>query len=78
MPYPIGVVIDINDETSLDIELQLSPTVDAKPGTDLTRCIKFTLYPNTIQEPLPFFADVEFGRTTGSALDPVGKVKDKI
>jgi hypothetical protein len=71
--------VDINDETSLDIELQLSPTVDAKPGTDLTRCIKFTLYPNTIQEPLRFTADVEFGNTVGGAMmDHVGKVKDKI
>ena len=71
--------IDINDETSLDIELQLSPTVDTKPASDLTRCIKFTLYPNTIQEPTRFFADVEFGNTVGGVyMDHVGKVKDKI
>lgn len=66
--------VDINDETSLDIELQLSPTADAKPGDGTERCIKFTLYPNTIQEPMRFSAPVVFG----SDLDHVGKVKDKI
>lgn len=71
--------IDINDETSLDIELQLSPSTVAKPGLDLTRCIKFTLYPNTIQEPLRFTWPVIFGETmSGAAMDHVGKVKDKI
>ena len=71
--------IDINDETSLDIELQLSPSTVAKPGLDLTRCIKFTLYPNTIQAPLHFTWPVIFGETIGgAAMDHVGKVKDKI
>ena len=65
--------IDINDETSLDIELQLSPTADAKPGDGKEACIKFTLYPNTIQEPVRFNAPVTFGE-----LGHIGKVKDKI
>jgi hypothetical protein len=71
--------VDINDETSLDIELQLSPSADAKPGDVLTRCIKFTLYPNTIQEPLRFTTEVIFGANDEEhGYNHIGKVKDKI
>jgi len=33
--------VEVNDETSLDVDLALSPTMAAAPGTGLTRCIKF-------------------------------------
>ena len=66
--------VDINDETSLDIELQLSPSTNSKVGDGKEACIKFTLYPNTIQEPVRFTAPVIFG----GFLDHVGKVKDKV
>ncbi len=66
--------VEVNDQTSLDIEVALSPTSQSKPGDELTRCIKFTLYPNTLQEPLRFSESITFG----GALDFVGKSQDKI
>ncbi|MEK6798806.1 MAG: hypothetical protein AABZ12_07570 [Planctomycetota bacterium] len=66
--------VDVNDEVSLDVEIGLSPTSQSKPADDLTRCIKFTLYPNTIQEPFRFETDITFG----GIFDFVGKSKDKI
>lgn len=66
--------VEVNDQTSLDIEVALSPTSQSKPGDELTRCIKFTLYPNTLQEPLRFSESITFG----GALDFVGKSQGKI
>ncbi|MCH7597196.1 MAG: hypothetical protein IID35_11660 [Planctomycetes bacterium] len=66
--------VEVNDQTSLDIEVALSPTSQSKPGDGLTRCIKFTLYPNTIQEPLRFSESITFG----GAFDFVGKSQGKI
>jgi hypothetical protein len=65
--------VDINDGTSLDVELQLSPTATSKPD-DFTRCIKFSLYANTIQEPQRFQIPITFGGN----LDFTGKFDDKI
>jgi hypothetical protein len=65
--------VTVNDETSLDILVGLSPEGGkVPPGT--TRCIKFTLYSNCIQEPLEFCDDVTFG----GLFDFVGKSKGKI
>jgi hypothetical protein len=65
--------VDVNDETSLDIVVQLQPPMDY-PTDTLTRCLKFTLYADCINEPLVFFADVTFG----GLFEFVGKVTDKI
>ena len=66
--------IEVNDQVGLDIEIALSPTSQSKPADDLVRCIKFTLYPNTLQEPFRFEQDISFG-----GLDAfVGKSKDAI
>lgn len=66
--------VTVNDETSLDINVGLSPTSQSKPGDSLTRCIKFTLYSNCVQEPLVFSDDVTFG----GMFDFVGKSTGKI
>jgi len=59
---PVGCwTVTISDEVSLDVDIQLSPSTDSKPGDGLTRCIKFTLYPNCIQDPTTFYEDVSFG-----------------
>jgi len=66
--------VTVNDETSLDINVALSPTSQSKPGDNLTRCIKFTLFENCIQEPLVFSDNVTFG----GMFDFVGKSDGKI
>lgn len=66
--------VTVNDETSLDITVGLSPTSQSKPGDELTRCIKFTLYSNCVQEPLVFSDDVTFG----GMFDFIGKSTGKI
>ena len=53
--------VRIDGTTEMEIEIALSPTQQGQPGRQLTRCIKFTLYPNTVQEPLRFERDVMFG-----------------
>jgi hypothetical protein len=66
--------VNVNDETSLDITVGLSPTSQSKPGDNLTRCIKFTLFSNCIQEPLVFEDNVSFG----GLFDFIGKSTGKI
>jgi len=66
--------VEINDQVGLDIDIALSPTQQSKPADDLTRCIKFTLYPNTIQAPFHFSQDITFG----GLFDFVGKSDDSL
>jgi hypothetical protein len=67
--------VTVNDETSLDITVGLSPTSQSKPGDNLTRCIKFTLYSNCVQEPLIFSDDVTFGGLFEFTGKSTGKIK---
>jgi len=67
--------VRVNDETSLDLTVGLSPTSQSKPGDNLTRCIKFTLYSNCIQEPLEFCDDVTFGGINDFIGKSTGKIK---
>jgi hypothetical protein len=67
--------VTVNDETSLDITVGLSPTSQSKPGDNLTRCIKFTLYANCVQEPLVFSDDVTFGGLFEFTGKSTGKIK---
>jgi hypothetical protein len=65
--------VRVNDETSLDITVGLSPEGGkVPPGT--TRCIKFTLYSNCVQDPLQWCDDVTFG----GMFDFLGKSSGKI
>ncbi len=66
--------VEVNDQTAIDITIGLSPSASTQPGDGLTRCIKFTLYANTIQAPEYFSVPVEFG----GGLDIVGKSKDAL
>jgi hypothetical protein len=66
--------VEVNDQTGLDIEIGLSPSQQAKVGNDLTRCIKFTLYKSSIQEPFSFEQDITFG----GQFDFVGKSEDAL
>jgi hypothetical protein len=66
--------VEVNDETTLDLKIGLSPTAQSKPGDELTRCIKFTLYTDAVQEPQYFEYDVTFGGLT----DFVGRHKGTI
>jgi hypothetical protein len=73
---PLGCwTVQVNDETSLDVTIQLSPTSQSKPGDSLTRGIKFMLYSNCIQEPQSFCNDVTFGGLFAFVGKFQGKVK---
>jgi hypothetical protein len=67
--------VTVNDVTSLDITVGLSPTSQSKPGDNLTRCIKFTLFSNCVQEPLVFSDDVTFGGLFEFVGKSTGKIK---
>jgi len=51
--------VTVNDDTALDVEIQLSPTMDT--GGPLTRCIEFEVFANCVQAPLTFCEDITFG-----------------
>jgi hypothetical protein len=65
--------VEVNDETSLDIDVQLCPPL-ATTG-ELTRCIKFCLYADCAQEPVCFSDDVTFGGMFNFIGKSRGKVK---
>ncbi len=65
--------VEVNDQTAIDVLIGLSPSASSQPGDGLTRCIKFTLYANTITAPEYFSVPVEFG-----AGDIVGKSNDAL
>ncbi len=65
--------VTVNDETSLDIDVQLCPVI-ANSGT-LTRCIKFCLFANCIEDPVCFSDDVTFGGLYNFVGKSRGKVK---
>jgi hypothetical protein len=65
--------VTVNDETSIDIKVGLSPEGGKVPN-DTVRGIKFTLYSNCVQEPLVFCDDVSFG----GLFDFIGKSTGKI
>ncbi len=67
--------VTVNDETSLDITVGLAPSSQSAPGDNLTRCIKFTLYSNCVQEPLVFSDDVTFGGLFEFVGKSTGKIK---
>lgn len=69
-----GWTVTCNDQNSLDIVLQLSPTMRTAPGDSLTRCIKFEVFANCTQAPLIFERDIQFG----GLFDFVGKFTDTI
>jgi hypothetical protein len=57
------------------VKVALSPSTQSKPGDNLTRCIKFTMYPDgAIQAPYTFEQDITFG----GGFDFIGKAKDVI
>ena len=67
--------VTVNDETSLDVDLQMSPTMAGVPGDDpLVRCIKFELFSNCMQPPLIFSENVSFG----GLFDLVGKAQTQV
>lgn len=69
-----GWTVTCNDANSLDVVLQLSPTMRTAPGDSLTRCIKFEVFANCTQAPLVFEKDIQFG----GLFDFVGKFTDTI
>lgn len=72
---PVGCwTVEVNDETSVDIDIQLSPGSQSKPADNLVRCIKFSMYNNSIQEPQTFEGDVTFG----GLFEIVGKFTGKM
>jgi hypothetical protein len=67
--------VTVNDETSLDIDVQLAPPISSGDTDGLTRCIKFSLYGACgITEPEVFSTDVVFG----GLFSFNGKVQDKV
>jgi hypothetical protein len=71
-PKPDGCwTVEVNDETSLDLHIQLEPPV--APG-DQTRCIEFCLYGPCNQLPICFQEDITFG----GLFNYIGKANGKI
>jgi hypothetical protein len=66
--------VEVNDQIGLDIVIALSPTQQSKPGDDLTRCIKFSLYKSANQDPFVFEQNVTFG----GLYEYIGKSADGI
>jgi len=67
--------VDINDRTSLEVDLQLSPTMAGQPGSDaLTRCIKFEVFSNCSTAPIVFSETVSFG----GLFELVGKSQSSV
>jgi hypothetical protein len=65
--------VEVNDETSLDIDVQLCPNIVA---SEITRCIKFCLFSaDCAQEPICFSDDVTFGLPWNFIGKSRGKVK---
>jgi hypothetical protein len=73
---PVGCwTVDVNDETSLDVEIGLGPNSEGtKVANGLTRCIKFSLYTSSVQAPTYFEENVTFG----GLFEFVGKFTGKI
>jgi hypothetical protein len=68
--------VRVNDETSLDLTIGLSPGAQSNPGDTLTRCIKFTLYYDCdVLDPLTFSENVTFGGVNEFIGKSTGKVK---
>ena len=66
--------VTVNDETTLEVTIELSPTATSKPADGIERCIKFEVFFNSIEEPLVFDEDVIFGGEFGL----IGHFKDHI
>jgi len=73
---PVGCwTVEVTDEVSLDIVVQLEPPiVTANHDGTLTRCIKFCLFADTLQEPICYDEDVTFG----GIYNFIGKSRGKI
>jgi hypothetical protein len=77
-PKPDGCwTVNITDQTTLDIHIQLEPPV---ADDELTRCIEFCLYGNCLEPPYCFQEDVLFGglynyigKANGDLKIPKGK-----
>lgn len=69
-----GWTVTVNDSNSLDVVIQMSPTMRTAPGATLTRCIKFEVFNNCLNAPLVFEQDIHFG----GLFDFVGKFTDQI
>jgi hypothetical protein len=71
-PKPDGCwTVEVNDETSLDIHVQLEPPIAAG---EMTRCIEFCLYGACDQEKACFTWNVDFG----GLYNYIGKAQKKI
>jgi len=67
--------VEVTDEVSLDIVVQLEPPiVTANHDGTLTRCIKFCLFADAVQEPICYDEDVTFG----GMYNFIGKSRGKI
>ena len=52
--------VTVNDQTALDIEIELSPTIAKKVG-GVERCIEFEAFSNCVQGPQVFCDNITFG-----------------
>jgi len=73
---PVGCwTVEVTDQVSLDIVVQLEPPiVTANHDGTLTRCIKFCLFADAVQEPICYEDDVTFG----GMYNFIGKSRGKI
>jgi hypothetical protein len=63
--------VNVTDETTLDVEIQFSPTILANP---MDRCIEFEFYANCVEAPDVFSLDMHFGAPfdlAGKATFPI-------
>lgn len=66
--------VTVNDQTTLDVNLQLQPTMGKDNDDGLVRGIEFQVYNNCVQAPLTFCEDVNFG----GLFDLVGQYRDNL
>jgi hypothetical protein len=66
--------VEVNDRTSLDIELQLQPTMGKDNDEGLVRGIEIQVYQNCIQNPIVDCYDIDFG----GLFDLAGKWQDSL
>jgi hypothetical protein len=51
------------DETLMEVRIELAPSIDTRPGDELTRCIRFEVFDNCVAAPIVFDASIDFGGT---------------
>lgn len=53
--------VNVQDQTAMQVTVELSPTIQTSPGVGVRRCIEFEVFQNCIEPPVVFQATLTFG-----------------